>query len=89
MEKERWEKLTKREQLLNIGAEFMRAKVWQGKDKEKFLLALERALQLTDLTLTDQKWENNLLMILRLRDEVAKFYVFQRTDDVSFLYRTL
>ena len=89
MEKERWEKLTKREQLLNVGAEFMRAKTWQGKDKEKFLLALERALELIDLTLSDLKWQDQLLALLRLRDEVAKFYTFQRTDDVSLLYGTL
>lgn len=89
MEKSRWEKLTKREQLLNTGAEFMRAKVWQGKDKEKFLLALERALELIDLSLRDSKWQDERLKLLRLRDEVAKFYTFQRIDDVSFLYRAL
>lgn len=89
MKKERWEKLTKREQLLNTGAEFMRAKVWQGEDKEKFLLALERALELIDLSLRDPKWQGQHLKLLRLRDEVAKFYVFQRKDDVSLLYHAL
>ena len=89
MTPERWEKLSKREQLLNIGAEFMRAKTWQGKDGEKFLLALERALELIDLSLANQKWKGNLLTLLRLRDEVAKFYFFQRTDDVYSLYRVL
>ena len=89
MKKERWEKLTKREQLLNIGAELMRAKVWQGKNQEKFLSAIERALQLIDLSLSDERWKNNLLMILRLREELAKFYTSKRTDDISILYRAL
>ena len=89
MTQERWEKLTKREQLLNIGAEFMRAKVWQDKDEDKFLLALERALELIDLTLSDKKWKGALLALLRLRDDVAKFYAFERSDDVSLLYRAL
>ena len=89
MNPERWEKLTKREQLLNIGAEFMRAKVWQGKDKEKFLLALEISLELIDLTLGDPKWKNGILALSRLRDETAKFYAFERTDDIFFLYAVL
>ncbi len=89
MTPERWKNFSKREQLLTLGAEFVRAKVWQNKDKEKFLLALERGLGLVDLTLSDPKWKEELLMLFRLRDEVAKFYTFQRTDDVSFLYRML
>jgi hypothetical protein len=89
MELNRWENFNKREQLLTIGAEFMRAKVWQEKDKDKFLSALERALELINITLRDAKWENNPQMILGLRDEVSKFYSLQRTDDVSFLYNVL
>ncbi len=89
MEVERWKNFTKRQQLLTIGAEFIRAKVWQNRDKEKFLSALERALRLIDLTLSDAKWKDNILMILRLREEAAKFYVWERTDDISLLYRAL
>jgi hypothetical protein len=89
MELNRWEKFNKREQLLMIGSEFVRAKNWQRKDQEKFLSALERALELIDLTLSDPKWENNLRMLLGLREEVAKFYTAKRTDDVSLLYNVL
>ncbi len=89
MDVERWKNFTKRQQLLTIGAEFMRAKVWQNRDKDKFLPALERALELIDFTLSDPRWKDNLLMILRLREEVAKFYVEKRTDDISTLYRAL
>ena len=61
MELNRWKNFEKRQQLLMLGAEFMRAKVWQGKDQENFLSALERALELIDLTLADEKWRANLL----------------------------
>ena len=89
MELERWKKFTKQQQLLMIGSEFMRARVWQGRDQEKFLAALEQAFELIDFTLSDEKWENNLLMLLGLRNEVAKFYTLKRTDDISLLYNAL
>ena len=89
MEFSRWEKFNKNQQLLMIGSEFMRAKTWQGKDQEKFLLALERALELIDLTLSDSKWKNNLRMLLGLREEVTKFYTSKRRDDISLLYNAL
>lgn len=86
---DRWKNFTKREQLLTIGSEFMRAKNWQGKDRGKFVLALERSLQLIDLTLEDLKWKDALAVIMGLKYEVAKFHTLERTDDVSFLYRAL
>jgi hypothetical protein len=89
MDLNRWENFNKRQQLLMIGSEIIRAKTWQGQDREKFLLALERALELIDLTLSDEKWKNNLQMILGLREEIAKFYTAQRTDNISLLYNAL
>ena len=89
MELNRWQKFNKREQLLMIGSEFLRAKTWQREDKEKFISALWRALELIDLTLSDSKWKNDLQMLLGLKEEVAKFYSAGRTDDVSLLYNSL
>ncbi len=89
MELNRWKNFTKRKQLLTIGAEFMRAETWQGKDREKFILALERALELIDLMIQDAKWGDNIRMLLGLREEVAKFYIAKRTDSVSLLYNAL
>lgn len=88
MEIERWRNFTKSQQFLIIGSELMRAKTWQKKDREKFTSALERALDLIDLTLCDNKWQNNLSMILWLREEIAKFYTSKRTDDISSLYNS-
>jgi hypothetical protein len=89
MELNRWQKFNKREQLLMIGSEFLRAKTWQKKDNEKFISALWRALELIDLTLSDSKWKNDSQTLLGLREEVAKFYSADRADDVSFLYNAL
>lgn len=89
MDINRWNNFTKHQQLLMIGSEFMRAKVWQGKDRQNFNSALERALELIDLTISDDKWKNSLSMILGLREEVAKFYVAKRTDDITCLYNAL
>jgi len=89
MEINRWQKFEKREQLLMIGSEFLRAKNWQEKDNEKFISALWRALELIDLTLADLKWKNDSRILLGLREEVAKFYSADRVDDVSLLYNVL
>jgi hypothetical protein len=89
MELNRWQKFNKREQLLMVGSEFIRAKNWQRKDNEKFVSALWRALELIDLTLSDSKWKNDSRILLGLREEVAKFYSADRTDDVALLYNTL
>ena len=89
MEISRWQKFNKREQLLMIGSEFIRAKTWQKKDKEKFVSALWRALELIDLTLSDFKWKKDSRILLGLRQEVARFYSTDRVDDVSLLYNAL
>jgi hypothetical protein len=85
MELERWGNFDKRQQLLIMAAEFARAKNWQRQDQEKFLLALERALELIDLSFQDPKWKGDFYMLLKLRDEVAKFYSLKHTDDISIL----
>ena len=89
MEISRWQKFNKREQLLMIGSEFLRAKTWQKKDNEKFVSALWRALELIDLTLSDPKWKNDSRILLGLRQEVARFYCADRTDDVALLYNVI
>lgn len=63
-----WRKLSLVEQLGNIGSEISRAMRWQGKDEELFKGALERALELFDLTLEDPRWRNRLREIARARE---------------------
>ena len=89
MDINRWKNFSKHQQLLMIGSELMRAKTWQGRDQEKFLSALERALELIDLTISDIKWRNNLQMMLDFRNVTAEFFCFKRSDDISLLYNAL
>lgn len=57
----RWRALSLAEQLGNIGSEVHRALCWQGKDEERFRAAVERTLELFDLTLDDPRWRDAAL----------------------------
>jgi len=56
MSLERWRALSIEEQLGNIGSEVSRAGHWQRKDQKTFWGAVDRALELFDLTLADPRW---------------------------------
>jgi len=59
-------------QLANIGSEVIRAINWQKKgNKEYSQLALERALELFDLTISDPKNRKRLKEVCRAREVVA------------------
>lgn len=64
----RWQELTLAEQLGNVGSEVSRALKWRGKDEKLFQGALERALELLDLTLQDPRWRGRLKEIARSRE---------------------
>ena len=64
----RWFELSLFEQLGNIGSEVSRAKKWQGKDEKNFWGAVERALDLFDLTLEDERWRGRRWEIARARE---------------------
>jgi hypothetical protein len=64
----RWFELTLTEQLGNIGSEVSRAARWQGKDERSFMGAVERALELFDLTLGDARWKHRRKEICRSRE---------------------
>ncbi len=66
--KGRWRKFSLAEQLANVGSEISRAKNWQGKDGKIFWGAVERALELFDLTLDDSRWRKRLKEIGRARE---------------------
>ena len=56
------------EQLGNIGSEVSRAMRWQEKDEKLFADAIERALELFDLTLQDSRWKHRMKEICRARE---------------------
>ena len=67
--KGRWFQLSLAEQLANIGSEVSRARKWEGKDESIFWGAVDRALELFDLTLMDSRWrKGRLLEIARVRE---------------------
>jgi hypothetical protein len=64
----RWYNLSLPEQLANIGSEVSRARLWQERDKNIFWGAVERALELFDLTLMDSRWKGRLREIARVKE---------------------
>lgn len=82
----KWKKLSFFEQMANIGSEVQRAINWKEKQPEYSQIAVDRALELLDLTIMDEK--NNkrgrLKEILRLRELLADYFysdnIYQSTD---------
>ena len=64
----RWGKLTLAEQLGNVGSEVGRMLRARGGDQGLRTRAFERALELLDLTLADQRWRGRLREIARARE---------------------
>lgn len=64
----KWYEFSLCEQLANIGSEVSRAYKWQGKDENIFWGAVERTLELFDLTLVDPRWKGRLREIARARE---------------------
>jgi hypothetical protein len=73
----RWGTLTLAEQLANAGADVGRAiRAKQEGDQQRFLAALDRALELLDLTMADPRWRGHRLReIARAREVVCDFLV--------------
>lgn len=71
----RWQQLSLAEQLGNIGSEISRANHWQEQKKpEQIRHALERALELFDLTLADARWSGRRRELCRAREVVCDFF---------------
>ncbi len=67
-----WHSLTLAEQLGNIGSEVSRAHQWQQHNQsERSKQALSRALELSDKTITDQRWAGRTKELIRMREVLA------------------
>lgn len=64
----RWYTLSLAEQLGNIGSEVLRASRQKDKDEKLFREAVERALELFDLTLSDPRWRGRHREVARARE---------------------
>jgi hypothetical protein len=87
----RWFELTLIEQLANIGSEVHRAIKWfKEDDKERFQIAFEKALELFDLTLEDERWKGRRKEIGRSREFFCSLfqeqhYINHLPDDMEWL----
>ncbi|MGQ9645023.1 MAG: hypothetical protein ACUVWO_00610 [Thermodesulfobacteriota bacterium] len=63
-----WQKLSLAEQFANIGSEVSRAIRWRGRDEKLFWSAVERALELFYMTMSDSRWRLRLKEISRLHE---------------------
>jgi len=74
---ERWQSFSFYEQMANIGSEVFRAMSWRQKNREYCRLALERALELLDLTLeTSVRSRSRLKELARLRETLVDYFSF-------------
>lgn len=64
----KWYTLTLAEQMGNIGSEIHRLVISENKDRSRFDSALDRALELIDLTLSDPRWKKGYKEIARVRE---------------------
>ncbi|HLD61694.1 MAG TPA: hypothetical protein VI998_01845 [Patescibacteria group bacterium] len=63
-----WHEFSLIEQMANVGSEISRAVLWQNKDEQVFKNAVDRALELLDLTIQDSRWRKRLKEIVRVRE---------------------
>jgi vacuolar-type H+-ATPase catalytic subunit A/Vma1 len=84
----RWNSLSFCEQMANVGSEVERAIKWREKRNAQYSqMAFERALELLDLTVADEKNKKRLKELLRLREMLADYFVFEnvyQSSDRSF-----
>ncbi len=88
---EKWNKLSKEDQVLNIASEMTRLRNWLKKDEAEYVnQSLGRVLELTDLTVCDSRWnKNSRRELLRWREQVGILYVGARQLDADLLLRCL
>lgn len=88
---EKWNEISKRDQILNIASEFSRAGHWlDKKDSGKARDCYERAFQLVDLTLNGEKWRDKRQELARFREVLGYLYLKNtQTPLCGFFYNWL
>ena len=79
----RWFKMSLSEQMGNTGSEIHRLVLSQNRDQPKFDSALDRALELIDLTLSDPRWKKGYKEIARVREVLCDICFGQNQYDTS------
>lgn len=83
----RWKELDFLGQMANVGSEVERAIKWKNKNKPDYSRrSFERALELLDITIADEKNKKRLRELLRVRETLADYFAFSNlyksTDEV-------
>lgn len=79
-----WQKLSFFEQMANIGSEVERSIKWKNKGNSKYCqMAFERALELLDLTISNEINKSHLKELLRLRETLVDYFVFENNYQSS------
>lgn len=79
----RWNKLSLCEQMANIGSEVERTIRWRTKKSEYSRAAFDRALELIDLTIVDPKHRYRLKEMVRMREILCDYFIFDNTYQSS------
>ncbi len=81
---QKWSQFSLGQQLGHVASEISRARHWGEKgDIKSRNNALERALDLIDLTIQDTRWRLRLREIVRLREVICDWLSGQKNYDVS------
>src|SRR3990172_844464 len=80
---ERWNSMPMIEQMANVGAEVGRTINWRGKDEILSRNALYRALELMDATIEDPKNKKRLKELLRVREGLVDYFMYDNTYQSS------
>ena len=84
MDSTRWSKFSLFEQLAHIGSEIARARVWEEKgDLLTRNRSIERAFELIDLTINDERFQTRLKEVLRLKECLTDIYDGTRVYETS------
>jgi hypothetical protein len=87
---EKWSAFSKGQQILMIANEINRAKNSLTRNKpEDAKSCYERALDLTDITINDTKWKNDLKELLRCREFIGMLFCETNLELNEILYKTL
>jgi len=79
----RWFNFSLMEQLANVGSDVERAIQWKKRNHDEYSQqAFDRALELLDLTIQDQKNKGRLKEILRVREMFVNYFMYD--NEYSF-----
>lgn len=73
----KWESMPFVEQMANVGSEIERTIKWKKKANNDYAMkSFERALELIDFTIRDEKNKKRLKELLRTREAICDFFYF-------------